>query len=83
MNLFQDILEKIKVSLNDKSGFKESILFEINIISPKKLTIDDIIITDQTLHIKANPTLKMAILLQKTNLLNTFKEKKIPIIKIN
>lgn len=83
MNLFQDILEKIKISLNDKSDFKESILEEINNISPKKLNIDDILIKNNTLHININPTLKMAILLQKTKLLNNFKEKKIPIIKIN
>jgi len=79
MSLFNDILGQIEQRISKKNSIKETIADILSNQLHTTITPDQITIRDTTLNIKAAPTIKMAITLNRQKLLKALQEKEISI----
>lgn len=77
MSLFNNILDQITKSLQNKENYKEDIVKEINNIIGIKISSDQIRIKDNKIFFSVSPTIKTVIFLKKNQLITVLKKYKI------
>lgn len=82
MNSFTDIIAKLKGTIDAKNNEKDVIIACIKEVVGVTITADAITYKDSAIRITAPATLKMAIKLQQTPLMEAFVVKGIKVISI-
>jgi hypothetical protein len=79
MGLFNDILSQLEQNISKNNSSKEIIADIVSTTLHTMVHPDQINVHDNNLNIKANPTIKMAIMLNKEKILKKLKEANIDI----
>ncbi len=77
MSLFNNILDQITRSLQNKENYKEDVVREINNIIGIKISSDQVKIKDNKIFFSVSPTIKTVIFLKKNQLITVLKKYKI------
>lgn len=82
MSLFHSILSQLEEKISKKNSGNEKAALIISATLHTTVTTDQITIQDTALRIKAAPTIKMAVMLNKEKVLKALNEAEIKIITI-
>ncbi len=82
MSLFHSILSQLEEKISKKNSGNEKAALVISATLHTTITSDQITIQDATLRIKAAPTIKMAVMLNKEKVLKALNEAEIKITTI-
>lgn len=83
MSIFQEIILKIQKQINKDQNNNKEIVETIAKIVKIPINNDQIIIKNKGIFLKTGPTIKMAILIKKEEILLSLKEQKIEIYSIS
>ena len=83
MSLFKNILNNLDQKIKENNSKNQDILMCINTVLKTSLTDTNLDIKNKVLIIKTSPTIKMALLLKKDQILLKLKQEGIDIISIN
>jgi hypothetical protein len=79
MSLFNDILSQIENRMSKKSSQQETVAAIVSTVLHTTITADQITVRDTALSIKASPTIKMAVNLNKEKILKALQDAELPI----
>lgn len=74
MDLFQKTLEQLSKKIQGASVYKKDVSGALSTLLGVSITEDQVVIKDKTIYIKVSPTVKTALFLKKSAVLDVLKK---------